>query len=119
MIIILQVYKIIYIILATNEEIMNLTNNKKYTLQNYNQTNNKKAGEITQIKNFPQYFFILFTIVLFVLLFKFVPNFYRFSVDNPKIQAFYENKNKMKYFSAYLAELDIFSKVRFLLKKIV
>lgn len=117
MTIILQVkiYNNKIISLATNEEIEHLTDKTKNKLTfSYNQKNNKKTKDVPQIKNFPQYFFVLFTIVLFVLLFKFVPNFYKFAVDNPRLQAFYENKSKMKYFSAYLAEVDIFTKVRFL-----
>ncbi len=100
--------------LATNEEIENLNNKNKNKFNfGYNQNRNKKTKDVPQIKNFPQYFFVLFIIVLFVLVVKFVPNFYKFAVDNPKLQAFYENRSTMKYFSAYLAELDIFTKVRF------
>ncbi len=100
--------------LATNEEIENLTNKTKNKFDlSYNQNKCKKSKDVPQIKNFPQYFFILFNIVLFVLVIKFVPNYCKFADDNPSLQAFYDNKSKMKFFSSYLADLDIFTKVRF------
>ena len=108
----LQVIEILKIIIDYNEESQNLTqkNKNKFSISFPNNTN-KKIREINEIKNFPNYFFILFILVLFVLLFKFIPNFLRYSLDNPKLDYFTSNKNKMKYFSSFLSQLDIFSKV--------
>lgn len=101
-------------IIDSNEEIENLNNNKKNNItRNFNpKMNHKKRGEIPHIKNFPQYFFVLTLMILVILTFKFVTNFYKFASDNPTLQAFQDNKFKFKYFSSYLAELDIFSKVK-------
>ncbi len=82
-------------------------------INKYNQKLDKKVADFPQIKNFPQYFLILFTIVLCLLIIKFVPNFYKFTNQNYRLESIFSNQNRIKYFSAYLAELDIFSKVRF------
>lgn len=42
---------------------------------------------------------------------KFVPEFGKIADRYPKYQLIVQNKNSIKFFSGFLAELDIFSKV--------
>jgi hypothetical protein len=70
--------------------------------------------EITNAKNFPTYFFICFIIVLTVLLFKFVPDFYGVTNKDFRLNNLIKRKYSIKYFSEFLGSLDVFTKVSFI-----
>jgi hypothetical protein len=86
--------------------------NKNKLLNHFIQKNqNKKPIEITEMKNFPTYFFVCFIIVCSVLIFRFVPNFYQIADKHYKYSEFIDKKFNLKYFSEFISELDIISKV--------
>ena len=71
---------------------------------------NKRPIEITEAKNMPTYFFICFIVVIFVMMFKFVPHFYAVADRNVKLKNLVRSKS-LKYFSKFFGDLDVFSKV--------
>lgn len=84
----------------------------KKILHNLKQYRKPRKIEITNAKHFPTYFFVLFIVVLTVLLFKFVPDFYGVTNRDFRINNLIKKKYSIKYFSEFLGGLDVFTKVR-------
>ena len=91
-----------------------LEEQKVRKLFNYltNKNQKKKSTIVSDAKNFPTYFFICFLLIFCVLIFKFIPNMYQMADKSSRYENVLKKKYSIKYFSQFLGDLDIYSKVK-------
>ena len=98
-------YDVTYLDLSQTEDLQSLIECNKNKEENtsfnfFKRRSNQKSVQVTEAKSMPAGFFILFILIVSVMLFKFVPNYYQ----SPKLK---NGKSKfLNCFSGYLYELD-------------